>query len=384
MPVAAAGPVGRNVDRTRRPDGSAGRRPALPPAWRVLLCLTLTTTCGAATHACPGQHTIVLRDLTLVPDVQVTGMSLDGLQLGDGRQLSWDQILQGTVDGQQQAEFDRWLAEIGLPLFRIRRRLASQDDGALQPFADQLVARCQNEGQASEALYLARCAQFRYLLFQGDREAALVPLLQMLNLRHNRPQLARLDAACHLRFDESGICENLLPVWFDSRAAAAVFAGLSDVPESSAGRVYYTTLSIAAGQPPGRDRQIATGPGDPWQSIHAAQTALLAGDFPAVLAAIDPDDHRPAASRHAIALYYTGLAASQLALSSDDATGDPAWMLGLLQIPARYENRFPELAAAAVYAVVHHPVNESDARFGELRGELDGRYQNTFFGKRHR
>ena len=45
-----------------------------------------------------------------------------------------------------------------------------------------------------------------------------------------------------------------------------------------------------------------------WQPIYDAQSAMMAGDFQRVADRSDPEEHRQAIERHAIALYYSGLA----------------------------------------------------------------------------
>lgn len=235
-------------------------------------------------------------------------------------------------------------------------------------------------------MYLARSAQFWSLLHQGNREFAAIPLLRLIQMRQAEPQLQGLDQITGLRFTRFGICENLLPVWFDTRAAAEAMTRLQTMlppPEKDrtpATRVYLNTLAIAAGL---SAEQTGSPAADTWQSIYSAQRALLDKDDQRVAAVLDPADHRAAPARHAIALYYTGLAGSRR-VPDDDQADRSAWMLAMLNVPANYENRFPELSAAAIYAVVHHPDNLPGPRFDELRNELATRYRTTVFGRRHK
>jgi hypothetical protein len=334
------------------------------------------------------QSTMVLRDLTLVADATITSMDIDGLTLDDGRHFSWDQILQGDVGTGQQSEFDRWLVEIGDPLFRVRQRLVSHDFATLQPFADRLAERALAAGVENKTLYLARCAQLRSLLSHGRREAAVIPLLQILKLRAANPGFARLDALGSLRLTEFGICEDLLPVWFDREQAEEVISmpGASAELRENAGpaaRVYLTTLAIAANQLQPDKNHNPLADDDPWQAIYSAQSALLVENWQQVLDSLPDEADTSAADRHAIALYYRGLASRGLT-QSVAANEDRSWMLTLLQIPANYQDRFSELSAAAIFAVVADPVNQADSQFDGLRKELATRYRNTVFGKRTR
>ncbi len=348
-----------------------------------LLLITILVT---VTDACPAQQSLVLRDLTLIADVRIANMDFDGLHLEDGRSFAWDQVLQGEIESNLRGDFDRWIADVGVPLFRIRTRLAAGDYGALQPFADDLVTQGRAAGSAGATMYLARSARFWSLLNRGEREAAAIPLLRLIQMRQTEPQLQGLDQITRLRFTPFGICENLLPVWFNPPAAAEAMKRLQttlpplDQDRTPATRVYLNTLAIAAGL----STELAGAPvADPWQSIYSAQRALLDKDDQRVVAVLDPADHRAAPARHAIALYYTGQAGSRGG-RDDDRADRSAWMLAMLNIPAHYENRFPELSAAAIYAVVHHPDNLPGPRFDGLRNELATRYRTTVFGRRHK
>ncbi len=352
---------------------------------RVVLRFYLASVAAAlAADAACAQSTIVLRDLTLVEYVDITAMNVAGLAAADGRHFSWDEILRGDVPGERQAEFDTWLRDVGEPLFRIRQRLATGDDATLQPWADRLAMVAEPLEPNGETLYLARCAQMRHLLNAGKRESAVLPLLGILALRQRNPAMSPLDEKTGLQFTESGICEELLPVWFDAVAAAETCKQLpaSTPGECAAAIVYRTTLAIAAGKPwTAADVETVD---DDWRTVYSAQSALFANNPGQVAVELNPAWHEGDADRHAIVLYYSGLAGKELALANTDSDGDRSWMLTLLEIPARYEDRFEELAAAAIFAVVEAPESGGEAGFEALRDELGTRYRHTFFGRQFR
>lgn len=345
----------------------------------VLLLVSLVLWSG---DRLTGQN-LILRDLTLVSGAAIDRMDIQGVQLADGRRIAWDAVLRGDA-GDRQPDFDRWLAEVGEPLFRIGRRLKSGDHGSLQPWADQLAARAARESAPSPALYLARSAQVQDRLHFGQRAAAVIPLLELLALRESAPELKRLDRLTGLRFADQGICENLIPVWFDPESAGRVVAMLESTgePVSPAATVYRQSLKTAAG---GQTRPTA---GDAvaseiawWPVIHRAQVALAEGDAATVLADLDPDRLTETPVAHAVALYYSGLAARNG--RSPNQAQPVQWALVLLSVPALYEDRFPELSAAAMDAVVDHPQFRDNRQFDGLRDELKNRYRNTVFGRKY-
>lgn len=335
---------------------------------------------------CCGQ-TIVLRDLQLIDDVKVISMSVEGIALEDGRSRSWDLIQEGEVSTEQQVEFDRWRTEIGEPLFRVRLRLASGDYASLQPHANDLASRTVQNEPNSSVYYLACCAQVRSCLYQKQREAALVPLLEILRLRNPTPPYMEIEELASLHFSEDGICHELLPVWFHSDVAAEQLAQIRqsvNFLETSSGataQVYLNTLAISAGE--SKLPFESTAIDDPWRLLYSAQSALLAGNHEQVVSQLDANLFSESAERHAIALYYLGMAQSRLPTPSIDSgpvVRNPAWMLTLLKIPALYEDRFTELSAAAISAVVNHSDSANQEDYETLRKELAGRYRQTTFG----
>ena len=117
-------------------------------------------------------------------------MDIDHLTLSDGRSFPWSIILQGTL-GNEQESFDKFLRELGTPLFRIESRLAAGNYDSLQPMTDQLLKRAAKTNGRSR--YIACAASFHDRLNQGKREAASVPIIQILRMREQHPELKALD-----------------------------------------------------------------------------------------------------------------------------------------------------------------------------------------------
>ena len=88
-------------------------------------------------------QSIVLRDLTLIDKPQIESMDTDQLVLSSGQSVPWSKILQGSV-GDKQETFDRFIREVGSPLFRIESRLAGGNYDSLQPLTNQLLTSTAN------------------------------------------------------------------------------------------------------------------------------------------------------------------------------------------------------------------------------------------------
>ncbi len=341
-----------------------------------MACLAIAVAWPAT--RCTAQHTIVLRDLTLLHNVRVSRIDADGIELSDRQQFLWHEILRGSVDIHQQEEFDRLLAKIGRPLFRIRARMAVDDVGQLQPMADELYAEVRDSRGAT--LYATSAARFHDRLHRGQRELAAVPLMELLTLREGDSKLARLDSSLGLTFLESGICQQLLPIWFDRSSAAQA---LQKIRESS---VIGATGELLAGAAAVYDSslQVYAEPGTPgravedWVPILSAQSAWFNGNHAGVLESLQNLPANPVREQEAFALYYEGLALQQL--SRDPDGQDATWTLRLLQVPASFQNDFPELSAAAIYHVLLDARIDASTR-ETLQQELTGRFAATWHGR---
>ena len=112
-----------------------GRKAALTTVF--LFTVVCLTTPGPRASAA---DQIVLRDLTIISDRKVTAFDVDGIQLDDGKSLTWDQVEKASI-GEQQAEFDALLKQLGNDLYRLRRRLTDGDYEGLLPHAEALYPR---------------------------------------------------------------------------------------------------------------------------------------------------------------------------------------------------------------------------------------------------
>ncbi len=326
------------------------------------------------------QH-IVLRDLTFIEPVKIETMDVNGLVLDGGLQFLWSDILQGKIDNQQKT-FDRLVKEIGLPLFRIQSRMARGSFEDLQPMANQLLRL--SKGISGPTAYIANAASFHDFLAQGNREAAAVPLVKLLAMRMEQPNLERLDREIGLRF-EGNICLDLLPIWFDETAAKKAWNNLELATElkpndTQQASPYLLSLQLLGDHPANGLEGEAEKVTD-WKPILVAQSALLNSNPRSALDSLENSSLNLDATQRAMALYYRGLAMRDLQMNSP-SNATASWKLTLLQIPAQYQNQFPELSAAAIYQVLAGS-REIPQEFESLQQELTGRYQKTWHGRRY-
>jgi hypothetical protein len=345
----------------------------------VILCVSLAALCAEAAFS----QTIILRDLTLVDSVSIARMNIEGVFLDDGRRYAWDTVLQGDVGAGQQIEFDVWKNGVGEFRFRLLQRLRHHDYGSLEEPAIELERIARESGPPGETLFLARCAMVRAAIASNEPERGLLPLVELIVQRKNNPDLKSIAGLAGLNFTADGFCMELLPFWPDRTRAKAEWqksASRSGSPELSGidvVRVYFSALSVAAGESETADASLA-GENDPWKAIYLAQSALLDGNDPLAAVELDPDQHVESPVRHALALYYSGLAS--LRTHKAGAITGRDGKLVLLSIPAIYGTQFAELSAAAIHAVITHPSFSADPECELLRAELSGPYRHTTFG----
>jgi hypothetical protein len=87
------------------------------------------------------------------------------------------------------------------------------------------------------------------------------------------------------------------------------------------------------------------------------------------------------AAERAVALYYRGLAIRHQEARDPDQSTDQ-WKLTLLQIPAEFQDPFPELSAAAIYEVLQGS-DRGCSEYASLAEELTDRFSQTWHGRQY-
>ena len=115
----------------------------------------------------------------------VTAVDEDGLQLSDplpggGQVVRLDEVDSATIGAEQQPALDKLLAELGDPLFRLRWRLSVGDVDGLDEPAAAVYPRYR--GRRSITALLVATATMRGRIHAGQRESAVDPLLQIVEI----------------------------------------------------------------------------------------------------------------------------------------------------------------------------------------------------------
>jgi hypothetical protein len=362
---------------------------AFNQSYHLSVCAGLALLTAVAAPGAQAADRLILRNLDFILDRTVVALDEDGATLdaplADGTtQLSWDRIERGKV-ALDQARFDELLAEIGLPLFRVRQRLKSQDYAGLAAPAELLYPKFADRSSPA-ALNVAQATLWSRMAL-GRREAAVEPYLRVVRLlAGGKLSTEEIPGKRQLAVDlATGLSSELIPVWHDSAAAKQALAGVQQAirdispPRPAGVYVYYATLALAAGEPAEAERVLPFITEDSpelaaWRRVILAQREVLAGGTPEAASqladelATIPPTVRPAA------LYWVGR--SRL-LSSDDSIVRDG-LLDLLSIPAEYPQVDAELAAAALYLAADQLDKvKDDEGAAAIRQEISRQYGHT-------
>ncbi len=369
--------------------------------------------CGlpAGPPAARAAERIILRNLQTIEDKKVLAFNEDGVRLEGGRVLAWDEIEKAKVDPAQQESFDRMLAGLGDHLYRVRRRLEDGDYRSIPPATEDGASgkpaaeykSLLTEAEAVYPSYRGRTSKTAYMVFQGlmwarleagRREEALEPYLDCYEyLRTVGPAQAVLPGKRRLDFDlATGLSPELTPVWFDAKAAKAALPGVlaavarmkKPIPDGV--RIYFATLSLAAGDGDGARKALEGLKGDvpriaQLRDVVLAQDEVQRGQPGQAVAGLEQSLRTLDPANRPLAIYWLGMAE----VASADQAAKRGGILRLLHLPAIYGKTHPELAAAGLYhAMTALTVLKDADGAASLRRELMGRYGQTCFAARLR
>ena len=150
---------------------------------------------------------------------------------------------------------------MGEPLYRIRQRLSVGDYRGALPHAEAVYR--QYADRESPTAYMVMQSPMWGRLAACRREDSLEPYLRCVEYPQRRNGPVSLPGERRLAHDpKTGLSTELLPVWFDERAAQAVLPtvfqaiGRMQRPRPEGSNIYYATLALAAGQPEQADRAL--------------------------------------------------------------------------------------------------------------------------------
>jgi hypothetical protein len=348
--------------------------------------LVVLTLFFAAALPAAGADRIVLRNLEIIRDKKILAMNLDGVQIEGGKTIGWDDIESGKLEGDRQALFDKYLANVGIHLYRIRQRLTVGDYRTLAPHA-QAVAKFYKEREGDTA-YMVMQALMWGRLAEGKREAAVEPYWRCYqHLRNRQASEVKLPGGRRLTFDAAtGMCDELPPIWFDAAAAKSALAATAEAigqvkqPRPGGAAIYHATLAIAAGddeaatsalksiaQPTGRIAQL--------RQIALAQRELALGPPGEEVRKLESSLSSLEAANKPLALFWLGRAQVGASEEREQKIG----VLRMLEIAAVHGAAQPELAAAGLFEAMQALEKMKDVRGSvAVRGELLGKYAQTF------
>ena len=330
--------------------------------WRVVSGLLPAALVLLGLPLAPAQaDQLVLRDLSSQVNVTVVDFDADGVLLVGATRLGWYQLKFGQVAPDRQADFDRWLNEVGEPLFRIRARLGSGDHRDLVELTEPLEPYF--EGRQSSTVALLRLAQLRGHLSQGRRAAAFEAWLALRALPLVTPgdstDLASLPWPTPIDAAHPYPPE-LPPVWFDREEAQAQFSAVAqrfaELPEpSTADRLMFASFALAANQasiatPLLAEIQPSNDIERNWLLILRCQEERFANRPPDSLAELKGKLPAMSPALAPLALYEIGTTSLQNQAPSPISIG----LLDLLRIPAEYPQAAPDLISAALLQAETH------------------------------
>jgi hypothetical protein len=331
------------------------------------------------TRAAAAQSPIILRDLTVIRDATVIHFDGDGVELSDNRRLSWDEVLQATVEPERQESFNRYLSEIGLPIFRLKSRIRKRDWAAIgrvaEPLYQQLGIRELKAKNGDQTTKLICFGVMQSRLDRGDRSGAVTPFLQAVlierQLEGESLNEARLFTS---REVESLMSDAMLPIWFDVQAAESAFEALSrafvatSTSRETGAIVYLASLAVAVKRLElARDLVNLIPPGassfSDWRDILEAEIAIANREFDRAAQILGAKPFKDNEAARVVRKYLLAAAyfvdengageqhnqgVPSLALPNDQVSEKVDAMLELVSIPAEFGGKYPALSAAAL------------------------------------
>ncbi|MCR9119016.1 MAG: hypothetical protein NXI22_18955 [bacterium] len=316
--------------------------------------LSLTVLCSFACGPVSAADDILLRDLTSINNRTVVSFDADGVKLDNGQVLGWDAIETATVATNSE-KFNEQLKQLSEPLYRVKQRLKIGDFGSLLETAESLYPIYKD--RSSPTAYMVVQSVMWSRLESGKREAAVEPYLRAFDLLVSAKISPDLPGDRRLKFDsDTGLTEELLPIWFDAKAAKDAYKEVAQYARTMKARrrglyAYAVSLAIAGGEQKsvasllkamdGGNEEITQ-----LQAAFALQRDLTSDTDPnAALAKLLAMEPALQGAGKPVAWYWLGLAQT----ASKDPATHRSGMLFLLRLPALYSQQNPEVAAAGVY-----------------------------------
>ena len=348
---------------------------------------------------------IVLRNLEVIRNKSVAKFDEHRVELSDRSYLGWDRILKATVGSDQQAEFDLKIHEIGLPLFRLKLRIANGDwsgAGEIAKLRYRSTLGLSTNPAELESNYLVCLAMMKSHLHDGHAELSLAPFLQAAKLQQllSESALSIVGAAQLPKRDcQRMFSSEITPIWFDRTKLENVskevellldsFTRLNSIPPGV--RVYLASLKLVQdsendqGLKQAADLLRSLGDDldpelDAWKALLEATLKQKLGSPASAQQVFDKRSKALGGATRAAAFYLYGSNATRLADFTDLDLAKAS--LSLLKVPAIYGDQFPHLSSAAIYqaaSVANLRGRKDESQ--KLINELLRRYPRTYHGR---
>lgn len=334
---------------------------------------------------------VILRNLEILNNVKVLSLDEDGVDIEGKGVIGWDQIERGSV-GLKQEQFDKFLKDLGGPLFRLRQRLSVGDYVGLTEQAEALFPVYAK--RSSDTAYLVSQATMWSRQANGRPAAALEAYFRCLKMLRDKAGLAgSLPGTRKLAFDAgTGLCPELEPIFFNVQEAQKelqpVKAAAQDLqpPLPQAAFVYVGSLAITAGDMQLAEKSFENLRADnalvaDWRVIAPAMQSLVGGENDQTIIQLEARVPGMHPFNRSIARYLLGKARTSDSMKAAVEQG----VLDFLYVPAIEGAQRPELSAAALYDAMHALQKAGDVRqAANLRKEILANYSGAYFGQRLR
>ena len=377
----------------------------------VLFCSILLLSESAiakAQETSQKQSPIVLRDLSLIRDAEVESFDSTGVTLSNKTRLGWDKILRATVASDRQSEFDRNIKLLGLPVFRLKTRIANSDwQGAAEIAAPIFENEDGWNSLSPDLLYLASLTMMKSQLQKGIRDQAIWSFVVAAEKQSEASEEAlKLAGTNRLtqRECQLGVAKSILPVWFNPSINKKTVERLEAYLESktdagekpSPGEIIYLSSMLielesydAAKRWLGElDGRMATGEKEirAWQNVLRARIKLKNGELDAARISLEElvsnqisQNEIEIETPRMVALYYAGL--TEMAGENVTDSQRAKATLTFLTIPAVYGDTHKSLSAAALFQSAEiAKLRGRDGDAQKLRTQLLRKYPRTYHG----
>ena len=326
-----------------------------------------------------------------------------GVMLSDGNKLGWDKILKAQTPPDRQEEFDRYINDLGLPLFRMKTRIRNADWSGAGEVAEPLLKI--TNAKAGElpnvnTAYLAHLSAMKSKLHNGDRTGAVWNFIQAATLQKNIDQEI-LELVGTSRLPERDLnllfSRDILPIWFDLEQlediAGRLNTAIQETDTPAPGLVIYLASiqiersQIQAAEDLLRSLESNDEEINAWKIILAARIQIKTGNSVKSQSMLEQNESALVGGARPAGFYYRGIAVldnQEPAQSDDPVDIDRAKaILMLLRIPAIYGDRYRHLAAAALFQAAEIAKLRGLSDEAErLKKELMRQYSRTYHGSK--